>query len=241
MSKLSASCLESMDTIHKLSSQQENSAPPAPFTFHPSDLQPLYTALTMGNEVQALTALNDFVTTVEKQAPSLLMQQYLFSVFLSEFSRLADELQLELSHKHLSLLVSAKSLRDFSDSAREMIHIFCENLAVKREQSAWDETYKVYQYMNEHFMDYDMSIDRVARDLATNTAFIRKAIQEHTGKTYKDYLISLRIEYAKNLLVRDQLTVAETCQKVGYGNISHFIKIFKSVTGKTPANYRDEC
>ncbi len=241
LSKLSASCLESMDNIHKLAAQQENRVVSTAFTFRTSDLQPLCTALTVGNETQALAALEAFVKTVETQAPSLLMQQYIFSIFLSEFSRLADELQLEFSHKHLSLLVSAKNIRDFSDSARELVHIFCENLASKKDQSAWDETYKVYQYMNEHFMDYDMSIDKAARDLATNTAFVRKAIHEHTGKTYKDYLIQLRIEYAKNLLVRDQLTVAETCQKVGYGNISHFIKIFKSVTGKTPANYRDEC
>ncbi len=241
LSKLSASCLESMDTIHKLSIKQNDFVPPTTFTFRPSNLQPLCIALTMGNEEQALSILNDFVQTIETQTPSLLMQQYTFSVFLSEFSRLADELHLELSHKHLSLLVSAKNIRDFSDSAREIIHIFCENLAAKRKQAAWDETYKVYQYMNEHFMDYDMSIDKVARDLATNTAFVRKAIHDHTGKTYKDYIIQLRIEYAKNLLVRDQLTVAETCQKVGYGNISHFIKIFKSITGKTPANYRDEC
>ncbi len=241
LSKLSASCLESMDTIHKLATRQDNFVPPAAFTFRPSDLQPLCAALTMGNEEQALEFLNEFTKNIESHTPSLLMQQYIFSVFLSEFSRLADELQLELSHKHLSLLISAKNIRDFSDSAREIIHMFCKNLAAKRKQSAWDETYKVYQYMNEHFMDYDMSIDKVARDLATNTAFVRKAIHDHTGKTYKDYIIQLRIEYAKNLLVRDQLTVAETCQKVGYGNISHFIKVFKSITGKTPANYRDEC
>ncbi len=241
LSKLSASCLESMDTIHKLATQQDHLAPPTAFTFHTSDLQPICVALTVGNEEQALNALNEFLITIETLAPSLLMQQYIFSIFLSEFSRLADELKLELSHKHLSLLVSAKNIRDFGESAREMIHIFCVNLVLKREQSAWDETYKVYQYMNEHFTDYDLSIDKAARDLATNTAFVRKAIHSHTGKTYKDYLIQLRIEYAKNLLVRDRLTVAETCQKVGYGNISHFIKIFKSVTGKTPANYRDEC
>ncbi len=200
LSKLSASYLESMDMIHKAATLQHDSVQPTAFTFHASDLQPISSALTAGNEELALAALKIFIERTKTQAPSLLMQQYIFSMFLSEFTRLANELQLELSHKHLSLLVSAKNLQDFDDSARELIHIFCEAYALRREQSAWDETYRVYQYMNEHFMDYDMSIEKAARDLATNTAFIRKAINDHTGKTYKDYLIQLRVDYPKNLL-----------------------------------------
>ena len=88
-------------------------------------------------------------------------------------------------------------------------------------------------------MDYEISIENVAEQLNTTTAFVRNAIQQHSGKKYKDYLIFLRIEYAKKLLASDHLTVAETCQKVGYTNISYFIKAFKNQTGVTPANYKN--
>jgi YesN/AraC family two-component response regulator len=32
--------------------------------------------------------------------------------------------------------------------------------------------------------------------------------------------------------------VAEVCERVGYGNISYFIRLFREVTGVTPAKYR---
>ena len=54
----------------------------------------------------------------------------------------------------------------------------------------------------------------------------------------QDYIIHLRIEYAKELLTKEGYTVAETCQHVGYGNISYFIKLFRETTGLTPAQYK---
>ena len=53
-------------------------------------------------------------------------------------------------------------------------------------------------------------------------------------------MIYLRIEYAKGLLEKGKLTVAEVCEKVGYGNISYFIKVFRETTGMTPAVWRDQ-
>lgn len=49
----------------------------------------------------------------------------------------------------------------------------------------------------------------------------------------------LRIEYAKKLLMQEEdMTVAQICQKVGYSNIPYFIKLFKEMTGMTPAKYK---
>ena len=93
--------------------------------------------------------------------------------------------------------------------------------------------------MKAHFTDYELSIEEVARENHTTPANVRSAIQKHTGLNYVSYLIYLRIEHAKYLLTVENLSVAETCQKVGYGNISYFIKVFKTHTGMTPSNYKE--
>ena len=67
---------------------------------------------------------------------------------------------------------------------------------------------------------------------------VRKAINNQTGKLYKDYLMYLRIEYAKILLLQENMTAEEVCQKVGYSSISYFTKLFKKETGVTPAKYK---
>jgi len=58
-----------------------------------------------------------------------------------------------------------------------------------------------------------------------------------TGKTYKDYVVGLRMEYAKQLLQSGDLSVAEISMMVGYSSVSYFIRIFKEETGVTPAKY----
>ena len=83
-----------------------------------------------------------------------------------------------------------------------------------------------------------MSIEKAAENMHVSTSLVREAVYQHTGKMYKDYLIYLRIEYAKELLLKEELPVAEICQRVGYGNVSYFIKLFKEMTGVTPAKYR---
>ena len=82
-------------------------------------------------------------------------------------------------------------------------------------------------------------MEGVAQACGVSPAFVRTAVQKHTGRSYKDYLIELRMEYAKKLLAEEGLTVAETCQRVGYSNISYFIKAFKAQNGVTPANYKN--
>ena len=101
-----------------------------------------------------------------------------------------------------------------------------------------DMEYKIYQYVNAHFTDYDLSIENVADTLHTSTAAVRAAIFKYTGKMYKNYLIYLRIEYAKQLLSSEDITIAETCRKIGYSNLSYFTKLFKETTGITPTQYQ---
>lgn len=78
----------------------------------------------------------------------------------------------------------------------------------------------------------------MAENLHTSTDAVRQAVLKRTGRLYRDYLIYLRIEYAKELLGQENISVADLCRKVGYGNVSHFIKLFREVTGVTPAKYR---
>ena len=42
------------------------------------------------------------------------------------------------------------------------------------------------------------------------------------------------------LLCQEDISVADLCGKVGYGNVSYFIKLFREITGVTPAKYRKQ-
>ena len=72
------------------------------------------------------------------------------------------------------------------------------------------------------------------------STYLCRLIKQQTGISYKEYLTKLRMEEAKRLLSDPDAAIADVCQKVGYTNVSHFIKIFQKYEGTTPAKYRDQ-
>lgn len=232
---LAASYLEALDDV-----QRETDVPrpgDAMAALKSSCLYQISSALSNGREAAAVEALHDYAGMLKKEA-SLLMQQYLFTGFYSEVSSVYQEYHMELPKKFISLCISTGSVEQFVQIGEEMIHEFCRQLEMQKERLFAEESFRIFQYITTHFKDYDLSIENVAREMNTTIVSVRNAVRKHSGKSYKDYIVFLRMEYAKELLTKQRLTVAETGQRVGYGNISYFIKIFKEHTGVTPANYR---
>ena len=240
LTNLSASWLESMDNIHcrrKQTPEEQNQE----FIYDSKELRKIATALEMGNESSALEGLEAYILEL-KQAPlSLLMQQYIFADFMGEITRLGKKFHLVLSKQNISMLISSKNINDFEAAARIVIHDFCRGYSNMKQQLIEEELYTIYEYVNTHFAEYDMSLEKTAEDLHVSTGAVRRAITKYTNKTYKDYLIHLRIEYAKQLLQSEDLPMAEICSKTGYGSISYFIKLFRETTGVTPARYKRNC
>lgn len=71
----------------------------------------------------------------------------------------------------------------------------------------------------------------------TPNAFCRY-FKQRTNKTYFQFLIEVRIEYACRLLKNHDALVAEVSEKSGFKNISNFNRKFKENKGVTPSGYR---
>jgi AraC-like DNA-binding protein len=71
----------------------------------------------------------------------------------------------------------------------------------------------------------------------TREAFCRY-FKERTRKTYITFLNEIRVSNACRLLMDPQATKASIAYEVGFNNLSHFNRVFKSVTGKTPSEYQ---
>ena len=71
-----------------------------------------------------------------------------------------------------------------------------------------------------------------------NNSLFSYEFKQYTGKNFVNYLKELRIEEAKRLLATTDEKVVEISQMVGYDNEKHFMKIFKSICGVSPSEYR---
>lgn len=234
LSNLSASWMESMDNIYSDIVNEKQV-----YIYDQEELHKISAALGHGDEKAAKESLRRFLDKTGKIQLSLLMQQYIIADFLGEMKGLSERYGLKLSKKNVSLLLSSRNMQDFENAASGLIDEIIESYNFVKHKMADDKSREIYQYINTHFNDYDISIENIADNLHTSPKNVRNTVVKYTGKMYKEYLIHLRLEYAKELLKEESLPVSEVCYKVGYSNISYFVKLFREVTGVTPAKYRE--
>jgi len=68
--------------------------------------------------------------------------------------------------------------------------------------------------------------------------YLSNLFSEVKGVTIEHYIISHKIERAKELLVYHQLTLTEIAEKLHYSNVAHLSNQFKKVTGLTPTFFK---
>ena len=68
--------------------------------------------------------------------------------------------------------------------------------------------------------------------------YLSNLFSEVKGSTIEHYIISHKIERAKELLVYNELTLTEIAEKLHYSNVAHLSNQFKKVTGLTPSFFK---
>ncbi|GAB2558479.1 helix-turn-helix domain-containing protein [Spirosoma aerophilum] len=92
------------------------------------------------------------------------------------------------------------------------------------------------QFMDRQYADA-LDLDLMAREAAYSRFHFIRCFKALYGRTPMQYLISIRIEKAKQLLLTDE-PVADVCCRVGFESVTTFIGLFKKITGMTPTAYR---
>lgn len=84
----------------------------------------------------------------------------------------------------------------------------------------------------------DINLQKIADHLDINKFHFCNLFKDQLHVTFWDYVTNLRIDHAKNLLQTSEERVSSIAIQSGYINSSHFGRVFKEITGVTPAEYR---
>jgi two-component system response regulator YesN len=84
----------------------------------------------------------------------------------------------------------------------------------------------------------DISVNKIAQMVYLSPNYISLIFKRETGVTITDYLTSIRIDRAKELLKDTELLIQQVSEMVGYEDASYFSKVFKKITGIHPLKYR---
>ena len=95
----------------------------------------------------------------------------------------------------------------------------------------------VVSEIREHYME-DISLTSLAGKYNLSMGRLSEMIKEHLGVNFSDYIASLRIQRAKELLRDESLSIQEIAEIVGYNDYFYFTKVFKKLEGISPSKYR---
>src|SRR4051794_4411584 len=89
--------------------------------------------------------------------------------------------------------------------------------------------------------DYDKPLDvpALARAALMSPAHFSRQFRAAYGETPYSYLMTRRIERAKALLRRGDLSVTDVCMAVGCTSLGSFSSRFTELVGMSPSAYRD--
>ncbi len=90
----------------------------------------------------------------------------------------------------------------------------------------------------------DISLDILAEALCVSSGYLGKLLKKSLNKSFNDYLGSVRLKYACNLLESSEMSVGDIAFAAGYNSVPYFLYVFKKKFGITPGEYKqlkDSC
>lgn len=94
------------------------------------------------------------------------------------------------------------------------------------------------KYVNAN-IDKEIKVEELAAALGTERMYLRNLFVNHVGMSTMDYIMSVRIDRAKELLKNRRFTVKDVAASVGYSDVLCFSKAFKKRVGTSPSEYRE--
>src|SRR5262249_41015038 len=93
-------------------------------------------------------------------------------------------------------------------------------------------------YLHAHFTQ-SLSLDAIAAAVCVHSAHLTRAFRQHHHCTPGEYVRHLRVDYACHLLSTSETPLSHIALQTGFADQSHFSRTFKTLTGMTPAQFRN--
>ncbi|MBD2868735.1 AraC family transcriptional regulator [Paenibacillus arenilitoris] len=98
--------------------------------------------------------------------------------------------------------------------------------------------HKMIEYMKQHLSE-PIGIPEISESIGISSSLASQLFKQETGETIYNYLTSLRMDRAGELLLKTDDRISDIAQMVGYQHENSFIRSFRKLKAITPGKYRD--
>jgi AraC-like DNA-binding protein len=132
-----------------------------------------------------------------------------------------------VSEEYLKLIDHA-----LKEAGLELMEDKNDRIIEKIKQAVHQMIYSMDEMPKTSFSDY------ISMKININYTTISNLFSGNQGITIEKYVISQKIEYVKELLVYDKISLGDIAFKLQYSSVAHLSNQFKKVTGLTPSFFR---
>ena len=161
----------------------------------------------------------------------------MFSMLLQRYMKMNQELWIDVKEQvDYSLILNAPDKESLQKICSDLIHRIKRIVEEHQGEVSRNITEQIMEYLKSHYQE-DISLDLLADRYYLNPSYLSRMFKQCLGTGLTDYLIELRMENAKKLLLTGKYKVYEISQKVGYKSDKYFFRVFKSYTGQSPLEF----
>lgn len=99
---------------------------------------------------------------------------------------------------------------------------------------------KVMRTINDHLADPALNVEMLAANVGMSRVHMHRKLKELTNQSARDFIRSIRLKQAANLLREKNLSVSEVAYATGFSNLSHFSNTFRDFYGISPSEYKEQ-
>ena len=184
-----------------------------------------------------------FYAIGQEPMESLVFRNYVilnvrFSVLSFLKSLGCDTEEMEPENTEEILAESGKNIESAITYAKKMI----SQAITIRDQNSGNKNRSILKtavdFIDEHYMDEDISLNTAANVANVSSNHFSALFSQNMGQTFIEYLTTLRMNKAKELLRCTGMRSSEIAGEVGYKDAHYFSYLFKKTQGMTPSEYR---
>ena len=185
------------------------------------------------------TYLSQTATETESLSPSRVKLLPIIYQHDSNLEAIAQSFKREITQAGIGTQLYIDTLA--TQLAIHLLRHYCAfELKLKQYQGGLsrDRLQTALAYIQNHLAD-NISLAEIAQEVDMSQHHFCRLFKQSTGISPYQYVIQQRLERAKQLLLQNQLSIAEVAQEVGFSEQSQLTRQLKRATGFTPKQIRD--
>lgn len=94
------------------------------------------------------------------------------------------------------------------------------------------------KYFIDRKIKTQLTVEEIATYVSVSTGYLSRVFKEAYGMSPNQYILYAKINLAKTLLEKTQLSIHRISEELAFFDVSHFSRSFKKLTGNSPSQYK---